>query len=405
MIMMRRGCLSVFGCALALLSPSFAQTTDGGLVVDGLPNNALTAEEKADGYQLLWNGLDFTGWLLNDNKITPSNPASAANWSIVTVKGLESNDTHKSSLADSNMLEVASGGASLFTKDSSYKDFDLKVEWKAVENLSGNSGILIHYQIQASTDNNYSAPEYQICNDLFTQEWKSLTTTAGCNYDMLPLLPSRKNTDLSPSWVRAKGHWNQSRIVSFGNRTAHYGNSLRLMEYEMLSPAWKAAYEGPPKSKYFGKGIYGTPHGGAIFIQDHGEKWMKFRNIRIKKLTQNPWAASSPYLNKGSGKDSTLLDTISIATNFFPTATPISKYTIVPKIATRIVTNDQGLAIHFSQSGDYSLSLEDINGAAFSVHKVKKSSLFFLPGQFIHRPRILTIWNGSVKIQETVVGR
>jgi hypothetical protein len=395
------------GLGLLLASRIMGQSTDGGTVVDGLPNNALTTEEARDGYELLWNGKDFTGWLVNNDKANPGTPESGGNWAIVTTKGLESNDTHKSANPDSNMLEVVKAGSSMFTRDKTYMNWDYKVEWQAVKNASGNSGLLYKFDITVSTDNNYSAPEYQLCNSEFTQEWKSLLTTAGCDYDMLPLLPSRKNPDLSPSWVRAEGHWNQSRIISYGARTAHFGNGLRLMEYEMLSPTWNTAYNRP--SKYQGKGIYGKVHAGSFFLQDHGQKWMKFRNVRVKRLTESPWGPTSPYLNKEAAAkgDSSLVDNLTFATNLFPKGPDpvLPRYAIAPnKVATKVTAGRDGLSILFSEPGDYSLSIEDVHGVRFSVHRVNHANQFFLPGQFSHSPRILTIYKGDKKIQESIVG-
>ncbi len=405
--------------ALATAACALGQTVDGGSVVT-VPaggNNALTQAERDAGYKLLWNGVDFTGtgtdmdgsgWKANSSTTNPSNPSS--NWAIVTTKGLESNDTHKSTNPDSNMLEVAAAGNSIFTNDSTYLNFDWKMEWQAVVGLSGNSGMLPHYKISVNTNNNYSAPEYQLCNQEWSSEWKTALgisgtnkyTTAGNNYLMTPLLRSRANSDDSPSWVRAEGHWNQSRIISYGARTAHYGNGLRLLEYRMLSPEWNTAYNA---SKYKGLGVYNTIHSGSFYIQDHGEKWMKFRNIRVKRLTQNPWAAGSPYLNPDSVAigDSALVDNLTFNDNLFATTTAVSPNTIVPKYATKVVANRDGLSIQFSQPGDYTLTVEDVRGFRFSKHSVHHADRIFLPGQFSNSPRILTIWNGDKKIRESIV--
>ncbi len=401
--------LAMFAATCAM-----GQTVDGGSVVTGLPNNALTDQERADGYHLLWNGEDYTGTgtdmeggglLLNTSTTNPASPTTASNWAIVTIKGYESGDHHKSVVPDSNMLEVVQSGSSLFTNDSNrYRDFDWKMEWQAAVNMQTNSGMLIHYRVSVNTNNNYSAPEYQLCNAEWTSEWKTLTTTAGCNYLITPMVVSRRNSDLSPSWCRAEGHWNQSRIISYGTHTAHYGNGLRLVDYQMFTTAWTAAYNA---SKYKGLGIYNTLHSGSFYLQDHGEPYVKLRNIRVKRLTQNPWAPGSPYLNLDSAAtgDSTLVDSLTFAQDLFPSTTPIvSRYTIVPKYTAKVKADRDGLSILFSQPGNYTLTLEDVHGARFSIHHVSNSNLFFLPGQFSHSPRVLTIWNGDKKIQEGLIG-
>lgn len=391
--------------ALGLTAASviMGQSVDGGSVVNGLPNNTLTAAEEADGYKLLWNGKDFTGWGVNNPADKGGAPGS--NWAIVNLSGLEKG-AKKSLSPDSNMLEVAAAGFSLFTTDNTWGDFDWKMEWQAVVAASGNAGMLYHYRIDASTDNNLSAPEYQLCNKEWTSEWTDPLTTAGCDYDMLPLLPQAKNADRSPSWLRAEGHWNQSRVISFGPRTAHYGNGMRLMEYQMFSAEWTKAYDvSKYKPKQGSSGVYAKLHAGSFYIQDHGQKWMKFRNIRAKRLTQNPWGPTSPYLNKeASAKgDTSLVDALTFSDDLFPAVTAITPYTIVPKTGTRIVANGDGLSVQFSQPGNYRLTIDDVRGESYLVRKVHGSS-FFLPGTFSHRPRILTIWEGDKKIQESVIG-
>lgn len=390
-------------CTL-VATTAFAQTKDGGVYLAGLPNNALTEEEKAGGYQLLWNGKDYTGWGVNDNQCKSCAPGP--NWAIVTTKGLESNDTHKSLNPDSNMLEVAKAGPSLFTIDTSFRDFDWKMEWQATVGSAGNAGMLYHYRIDASTDNNLSAPEYQLCNKEWVDEWTALTTTAGCNYDMLPLLAQAKNTDNSPSWLRAEGHWNQSRVISYGTRTAHYGNGLRLMEYQMFSALWQSAYDASKyKAKQGSTGVYNKLHAGSFYIQDHGQAYMKFRNIRVKRLTQNPWGPSSPYLNKAAAAkgDSTLIDSLSFADALFPTTKAINPYTIAPRIGAKVSVDGNGLYVVFSQPGSYSVTVEDARGITYESHRVQGSQ-YFLPGRFANQARFLTIYNGGEKIHESLIG-
>lgn len=386
----------------ALTDAGFAQTTDGGIYVSGLPNNALTADESADGYELLWNGKDYTGWALNNSKTNPGAPDAAGNWTIVNLKGVESGDTHKSASVDSNMLEVVSAGSSLFTKDATFLNFDWKVEWQATVGAAGNAGLLYYYQIAVSTENNPTAAEYQLQNSQWTDEWKSLLTTAGCNYEMTPLLPSRKNSDNSPNWLRAEGHWNQSRIISYQGHCAHYGNGLRLLEYQKGTSAYQTAFTA---SKYKTYTTYPTIHAGSFFLQDHGQPQMKFRNLRVKRLTSDPWAPTSPYLNKASGKDSTLLDTLAFDRNLFPkTVSKVPKFMIVPRTAVKITTSSEGLAIEFSEEGNYTVSLEDVRGMRYSIHKVRQASQYFLSGKFSGSPRVLTIWKGDKKISESIIG-
>ncbi len=378
---------SFFGSALLLFTiNSNAQSTGS--------NNILSATEKADGYQLLWNGKDFTGWK------SYNTPGVSGTWSIVHNSGVEVTP-RKSVDPDSNILEVNASGASMFTIDTSYQDFDYKVEWKTPVGVKANSGLIIHYRESMGEYNGASGPESQIVNSLWTQEWTSELTTAGCDYEMIPLLKARINPDHSPNWVKPDGQWNEFRIVSFGKRTAHYGNGVRLLEYQMFSPSWNTAYKA---SKYSQYPNYNNLHPGSIYLQNHGEPYTKFRNLRIKKLTQNPWASDSPYLNKTAAAtgDSSLIDNLAFATNLFPvTVKNISPNSIVPKTA-NVKTVAGGMQILFPIQGNYSVQIQNLQGVTLSNQNFTKVDKVFISGNF-RKPSIIKILASDQKIEQTLV--
>ena len=71
----------------------------------------------------------------------------------------------------------------------------------------------------------------------------------------------------------------------YEKRVAHFGNGIRLLEYEMGSPDWLDKYG---KSKYASFPLYGDVHAGKLFLQDHASTvW--YRNIKIRALTEDPW--------------------------------------------------------------------------------------------------------------------
>src|SRR5690606_22731909 len=87
--------------------------------------NTLTTEEAASGYTLLFNGTDLTGWR-GWNNMTP--PVS---WVVVAETTW-------------NVFRTGPGGqAPLVTVDSTYQNFDLKLEFNVPS--QGNSGIFIRY--------------------------------------------------------------------------------------------------------------------------------------------------------------------------------------------------------------------------------------------------------------------
>ena len=88
-------------------------------------------------------------------------------------------------------------------------------------------------------------------------------------YDVLPA----QNRPLKPA-----GQFNQSRIVSNGTTVEHYLNGTKVLQYELDSPALRAAIA---KSKFKDIARFGKLQNGFILLQDHGDRvW--YRNIKIR---------------------------------------------------------------------------------------------------------------------------
>ena len=70
------------------------------------------------------------------------------------------------------------------------------------------------------------------------------------------------------------------RIVVNGSHVEHWLNGVRVIEYELGSPALMAA---KAKSKFKDEPGWGLKITGHILLQDHGDE-VAFRNIRIREL-------------------------------------------------------------------------------------------------------------------------
>lgn len=259
-------------------------------------HNELTTAEKSAGYQQLFNGTDLEGWR-SYNSTTPPNSwkvTPESTWNVISIQA----STPKSPLVSS---------------DLSFRNFDLMIEWNIAN--EGNSGIFIRYNKHDVNDwAGASGPESQVAatNNADGTDPKH---RAGTCYDLFPLLDKAKTWDGIPNY----GKWQQFRMVVYEGHVAHFGNGIKLVEYDINSPAWKTAYS---LSKYATYPDYGNIHPGSIYLQHHGEfgeKGPKFRNIRIKKLTENPWVEGSQYLvNLG---DTTSLKDLAFKDLLFPATT------------------------------------------------------------------------------------
>ncbi len=158
--------------------------------------------------------------------------------------------------------------ADIVSKDE-FADFELEIEWKIGE--AGNSGIF--YRGTEEYDHIYwSAPEYQLLDDIKGADNKTRLTCAGAAYAVYPSPPGH---------LKAVGDWNKTRIVVRGAHVEHWLNDFKLLEYELWSPDWNAKVKA---SKFDAYPNYGRARTGHIAMQGDHAGVLAFRNIRIREL-------------------------------------------------------------------------------------------------------------------------
>ena len=157
----------------------------------------------------------------------------------------------------------------LVSKDE-FGDFDLELEWKIGE--AGNSGIF--YRGTEEYDHIYwSAPEYQLLDDIKADDNKTRLTCAGALYAIYP----------SPAGhLKPVGEWNKARIVATGNHVQHWLNGFKLLEYEVGSSDWEARVQA---SKFKPYPNYGRARRGHIALQGDHTGSLAFRNMRIRSAS------------------------------------------------------------------------------------------------------------------------
>jgi Domain of Unknown Function (DUF1080) len=219
--------------------------------------NDLTESEKADGWQLLFNGQNFDGWKrYGADSIGPL-------WSVKDGVIVCSGEGLTEGTKDI-------GGSLMTTRQ--FGNFDLSVEWKIVE--GGNSGILYHVIEKPEYKTDYATgPEYQVMDDI---GWKGDSLRpeqmVGSNYDMYAAPATKK--------VSPVGEWNVSRIVYNNGHVEHYLNGEKTVEFDEGSDDFVARYK---KSKWVDFPGWNQSKVGAISLQDHGAN-VYFRSIKIKEL-------------------------------------------------------------------------------------------------------------------------
>jgi hypothetical protein len=209
--------------------------------------NTLTDAERAEGWQLLFDGNTISQW-----------------------RGYKSDSLPSSWVVDDQAIYLGDegDGGDIISRDQ-YGNFELQLDWKISE--GGNSGIM--YRVTEDQNNTYhTGPEMQVLdNEKHPDARNGLDRTAGANYALHE--PPRDVT-------KPVGEWNHARLVVDGAHVEHWLNGEKLVEYELWGDDWKARVAA---SKFNAWPSYGMNQAGHIALQDHGDPvW--YRNIKVKPL-------------------------------------------------------------------------------------------------------------------------
>jgi hypothetical protein len=221
-----------------------------------MTDNVLTDQQKADGWQLLFDGQSTAGW----HKYGGA-PAGSA-WKIVD--GTITLDT------SSKKGEDIIGGGDLVT-DVDYENFDWKVEWKIAP--KGNSGLMFYVnEDTVKYKKPYeTGPEMQVLDNDGHPDGKLIKHRAGDLYD---LISCNKET------VKPVGEWNQAEIKCVNGKLELYLNGTNVVSTTLWDDNWKKMIAGSKFKQWAG---FGTFSKGKLCLQDHGNM-VSFRNIMVKKL-------------------------------------------------------------------------------------------------------------------------
>lgn len=204
--------------------------------------NELTEKEKKEGWKLLFNGKDATGWICNNGK----KPAEGV-------------------IEDGTLMPYKSGGYVLMHKKQ-YGDFILKCEVKMPKKC--NSGIF--FRIGNPKNPVQTGFEVQVMNNK-----KTGRHDFGAIYDLVA--PSKNN-------IKPDG-WNSVEIRCYGPyiNVKVNGEQVAAMNVDR----WTEPRKRPDGSRHkFKKAIKDFPRKGYLGFQDHGAKvW--YRNVKLLELKKD----------------------------------------------------------------------------------------------------------------------
>ncbi|MDR1883257.1 MAG: DUF1080 domain-containing protein [Prevotella sp.] len=216
------------------------------------PANTLTEKEKAEGWQLLFDGKTMTGWK-DYNGTVLTQPWHAVD-GCIQAKG------------------DGSDASGYIVTDRQYENFELSWDWKLSK--GGNSGMLYHVVEHPRYNVPYvTGPEYQLIDAPNFPEKLEPWQNTGADYAMhIP--------DPSLMKVNPQGEWNNSKIVFDNGHVEHWLNGVKILEFEAWTDDW---YARKNSGKWNDAPEYGLAKKGVISLQDHGYP-ASFRNIKIKEL-------------------------------------------------------------------------------------------------------------------------
>jgi len=244
-------------------------------VVNLIPNY-LSPQERAQGWQLLFDGNSTNSWRGAHKDAFPTKGWKVENGELVVLPqgGAESQ-----------------GGGDIVTKDE-YSTFEFQLDFMLTE--GANSGIKYFITEKYSSGKSAIGLEYQILDDEKhpdAKAGKAGNRTVASLYDMIP---SHTN-----KIVNKPGEWNQARIVVTGTRieewlrgnnlektefkgahVEHWLNCRKVLEYERGTQAFYALVS---KSKYDEWEDFGAWQSGRILLQEHGDE-VHYRSIKVRKI-------------------------------------------------------------------------------------------------------------------------
>jgi hypothetical protein len=203
--------------------------------------NTLTAQEREDGWRLLFDGKTTKGW--RNYRRQQVNPG----WKV----------------EDGTLVRAAAGAGDIMTEEQ-FDAFELAIDFKIAPR--GNIGLMFHVTEEGGAPWQ-TGPEVQILDNAAGAD----PQRAGWLYQLY-----RPDTDAT----RPAGEWNEIRLRITPEKSATFVNGVKYYEFVKGSPDWN---DRVAKSKFATMTGFGKATKGHICLQDHGDT-VAFRSIRIKPL-------------------------------------------------------------------------------------------------------------------------
>jgi len=216
----------------------------------GDQNNKLSAQEKKQGWKLLFDGNSTSGWHLYNSQ------------GAFTVWKAKDGELFCDAMDKT-------GPGDLVT-DKEYKNYDPKFDWKLPK--GGNSGVFINVLERKDVPTGWaSGPEYQLLDNA-NPDYVKPQYRSGCLFGMSS---QKKLVKTKP-----ENTWNHSEIRQKNGKVQFYLNGILNTEEDFTSKAWAQKVA---NSHFHAYPEYGKHISGHLVLQDWATG-IAFRNIKIKEL-------------------------------------------------------------------------------------------------------------------------
>lgn len=229
------------------------------IFIVNLNPNSLSAEEKAQGVRLLWNGIDTKGWRGAHKDKFPEKGWQVQNGVLSVLPGGGGESTN---------------GGDIVTEEE-FSAFELQFEFRITP--GANSGVKYFVTENEQSSGSAIGLEYQVLDDEKHPDAKMGVVgnrTMASLYDLIPSLKMDQSR-------RKTGEWNKGMIRVYpDNRVEHFLNGYKVVEYVRGTPIF---YSLVARSKYANWKDFGMASQGHILLQDHGDA-VDYRSIKIRSM-------------------------------------------------------------------------------------------------------------------------